>query len=26
GVLGPWLCAGCIPVIVERLYQPEWIL
>ncbi|EEK9858632.1 prepilin peptidase, partial [Salmonella enterica] len=23
---GPWLCAGCIPVIVERLYQPEWIL
>ncbi|EEH6571594.1 prepilin peptidase, partial [Salmonella enterica] len=26
GVLGPWLCAGCIPVIVDRLYQPEWIL
>lgn len=26
GVLGPWLCAGCIPVIVERLYRPEWIL
>lgn len=26
GVLGPWLCAGCIPVIIERLYQPEWIL
>lgn len=26
GVLGPWLCTGCLPVIVERLYQPEWIL
>jgi len=26
GVLGPWLCAGCIPVMTERLYQPEWIL
>lgn len=26
GVLGSWLCAGCIPVIVARLYQPEWIL
>ncbi|EAO5493994.1 prepilin peptidase [Salmonella enterica subsp. enterica] len=26
GVLGPWLCAGCIPVIIGRLYQPEWIL
>ncbi|EGP9458804.1 prepilin peptidase [Salmonella enterica] len=26
GFLGPWLCVGCIPVIVERLYQPEWIL
>lgn len=26
GFLGPWLCAGCIPVMVARLYQPEWIL
>ncbi|ECA1950152.1 prepilin peptidase [Salmonella enterica subsp. enterica serovar Virchow] len=26
GALGPWLCAGCIPVMTERLYQPLWIL
>lgn len=25
GFLGPWLCAGCIPVIIERLYQPVWV-
>ena len=26
GVLGPWLCAGGVPVIIGRLYQPLWIV
>ncbi|EBS1325805.1 prepilin peptidase [Salmonella enterica subsp. enterica serovar Worthington] len=24
GFLGPWLCAGCIPVIMGRLWLTEW--
>lgn len=26
GPLGPWLSAGCVLILIQRLYQPLWVM